>query len=84
MARKVKQPRRRGFTRLSSKNQATIPVEALTKAGIQSGDELRVDAEGRGRIVLTDAMGRVDRYAGSMTGVFGPGYLDDLRAEWDE
>lgn len=59
-------------------------MNALAKAGIRAGDELKVEADGRGRIVLTGAADWVERYAGSMTGVFGPGYVEDLRAEWDE
>ena len=39
---KVRNQRRRGFTRLSGKNQITIPVDALRRAGLKPGDELRV------------------------------------------
>jgi bifunctional DNA-binding transcriptional regulator/antitoxin component of YhaV-PrlF toxin-antitoxin module len=45
--------RRRGHTRLSAKNQATIPVAALRQAGLKPGDALRVEAAGAGRIVLS-------------------------------
>jgi bifunctional DNA-binding transcriptional regulator/antitoxin component of YhaV-PrlF toxin-antitoxin module len=40
--------RQRGRTRLSAKNQATIPVEALRRAGLRPGDELLVEAAGAG------------------------------------
>jgi bifunctional DNA-binding transcriptional regulator/antitoxin component of YhaV-PrlF toxin-antitoxin module len=42
----VKNVRRRGRTRISAKNQATIPVAALKQAGLKPGDELRVEAAG--------------------------------------
>lgn len=75
--------RRRGFTRLSSKNQATIPVAVLAEAGLRPGDELRVAAEGAGRIVLERVEDPLTALAGSLTGVFQPGFLKELRDEWD-
>jgi AbrB family looped-hinge helix DNA binding protein len=74
----AKPPRRRGRTRISSKNQATIPVEALKRAGLKPGDELRVEAAGAGRIVLT----RDERHSGSLTEAYPEDYLARLRAEW--
>ncbi len=90
MATRVKEPpksrpgrRRNGHTRLSAKNQVTLPVAALAAAGLRPGDELRVEADGAGRIVLSREDDVIEKYAGSMTGAFGPGYLEKLRAEWD-
>jgi bifunctional DNA-binding transcriptional regulator/antitoxin component of YhaV-PrlF toxin-antitoxin module len=82
MADKVKQ-RRNGFTRLSSKNQATIPVRVLAEAGLEPGDELRVEAAGPGRVTLVRVEDPLKKFAGALTGVYGPGYLEKLRAEWD-
>jgi bifunctional DNA-binding transcriptional regulator/antitoxin component of YhaV-PrlF toxin-antitoxin module len=59
---------RRGYTRVSRKNQATIPVDAMRKAGIQPGDELKAEAEGNGRIVLTKKPDRHFALAGSGRG----------------
>src|SRR5438046_8902064 len=79
MAKRVKQGRRRGFTRLSSKRQVTIPVQALEDAGLGPGDELKVEVDVAGRIVLTptnDVAGRSDAIAepaGILTGVCKPG-----------
>lgn len=78
---KVK-PRRRGYTRISRKNQATLPAEALRQAGLKPGDELKVEAAGAGRIVLARAVDLIQRHAGKAAGVYPPGYLDQLRDEW--
>ncbi len=78
----VRQKRRRGRTRISRKHQATIPVDALRKAGLKAGDELCVEAAGSGRIVLTRMENAVVRYAGSLPDVYAADYLDALRDEW--
>jgi bifunctional DNA-binding transcriptional regulator/antitoxin component of YhaV-PrlF toxin-antitoxin module len=80
--KKVKVTRTRGRTRLSSKNQATIPVAAMKRAGLRVGDELHVEAAGPGRLVLTRTSDRVTRHAGRLTGVYGKRYLKDIRREW--
>ncbi len=74
--------RRRGTTRISRKHQATIPVEALRRAGLKPGDELVVEAAGAGRIVLARADDPIARFAGALRGVYPPGDLDRLRDEW--
>jgi bifunctional DNA-binding transcriptional regulator/antitoxin component of YhaV-PrlF toxin-antitoxin module len=82
LVRIVKSRRRRGRTRISAKNQATIPVAALRGAGLAPGDELRVEAAGAGRIVLTRVGETLARYAGRLTGVYPKGTLKKLRREW--
>jgi bifunctional DNA-binding transcriptional regulator/antitoxin component of YhaV-PrlF toxin-antitoxin module len=74
--------RRRGFTRISAKHQATIPVQALRQAGLKAGDEVRVVAAGSGRLVLERELNLVERHAGKLRGVYEPGELDRLRGEW--
>jgi bifunctional DNA-binding transcriptional regulator/antitoxin component of YhaV-PrlF toxin-antitoxin module len=74
--------RRRGFTRISAKHQATIPVEALKEAGLRPGDEVRVVAAGRGRVVLERDLNLVERHAGALRGVYERDELDRLRNEW--
>lgn len=81
MAVKVRK-RRAGVTRISAKNQATIPVEALRKAGLKAGDEVRVRAAGAGQIVLTSWDAVMKRHAGALTGLYPKNYLKKLRAEW--
>ena len=75
--------RRNGRTRLSAKNQATIPVKALREAGIEPGDELKVTAVGPGKLVLELEEDPIDAYLGALHGVYPPGYLEGLRAEWE-
>lgn len=74
--------RQRGRTRISAKNQATIPVVALRRAGLKPGDEVQVEAIGAGRIVLTRVEETLAGYAGRLTGVYPKGSLHKLRREW--
>jgi bifunctional DNA-binding transcriptional regulator/antitoxin component of YhaV-PrlF toxin-antitoxin module len=73
---------------LSAKRQVTLPIRLVTQLGLEPGDELRAEAVG-GRIVLTRAaslaeqrLAGIDEAAGSLAGVYEPGYLDRLRDEW--
>jgi bifunctional DNA-binding transcriptional regulator/antitoxin component of YhaV-PrlF toxin-antitoxin module len=74
--------RRRGFTRISAKHQATLPVQALKEAGLAAGDEVRVVALGRGRLILERDLNLVERHAGKLKNVYEPGELGRLRDEW--
>lgn len=73
---------RRDRTKISTKNQVTLPLDALATAGLGAGDVLRVAADGPGRLILTREQDPVSSFAGRLTGVYGPGYLDELRDEW--
>jgi bifunctional DNA-binding transcriptional regulator/antitoxin component of YhaV-PrlF toxin-antitoxin module len=79
MSRKVLASSR---TRISREHQATIPADALRRAGLRAGDELQVEAAGPGRIVLARVSDPVAHHAGSLTGAYGKGYLKALRREW--
>ena len=50
--------------------------------GAEAGDEVRVVAAGRGRLVLELDTNVVERHAGTLRGVYGRGELDSLRDEW--
>ena len=84
----VKKTRRRGYTRLSPKHQVTIPADAVAQVGLVPGDELRVEIDRAGRIVMSrpqDVDRRIralDGLEGRFTGVWKPGELDRLRDEW--
>ena len=71
------------MSKLSSKNQITIPVEVMRQAGLQPGDELRIRAAGDGMIEIGRAEDIIRRFAGSMPGVWPPNELEALRREWD-
>ncbi|MGI8610436.1 MAG: AbrB/MazE/SpoVT family DNA-binding domain-containing protein [Candidatus Dormibacteria bacterium] len=80
--------RRRGFTRLSSKRQVTVPLGVVNELHLQPGDEFKVEADGD-RVVLSRERGREARrldaiagVAGSLPEVWKPGDLQNLRDEW--
>jgi bifunctional DNA-binding transcriptional regulator/antitoxin component of YhaV-PrlF toxin-antitoxin module len=72
-----------GRTRISSKHQVTIPVQALRSAGLEPGDILRAQADGAGRVLLTRIDELADRYSGCLD---TDGALREqvrgLRSEW--
>jgi bifunctional DNA-binding transcriptional regulator/antitoxin component of YhaV-PrlF toxin-antitoxin module len=68
---------------ISRKNQITLPVQALRDAGLEPGDDLRVQVVGPGRLELVRAADLLAEFAGVFgKDVYPEGYLDDLRREW--
>ena len=49
---------------------------------MKPGDEVRVVAAGRGRLVLERDVNLVERHAGALRGIYEPGELGRLRDEW--
>lgn len=89
MARRVK--RRRGFTRLSPKRQVTLPLAVVERANLRIGEELTVDTDDAGRVILTPTGDRdlgerrrraLERTAGALPDVWPPDALEELRNEW--
>ncbi|MCE9622830.1 MAG: AbrB/MazE/SpoVT family DNA-binding domain-containing protein [Actinomycetia bacterium] len=74
--------RRRGATRISSKNQITIPADALRAAGLEIGERVVAHADGPGRVVLEREHDVLAEFAGAMTGAYDSTELDKLRDEW--
>ena len=68
--------------KVSSKNQVTIPVQAMRAAGLRTGDEITVRAAGEGEIVIATKGSRVRRHAGIAKGIYEDGELERLRDEW--
>ncbi|MGI8535737.1 MAG: hypothetical protein ACR2K2_04405 [Mycobacteriales bacterium] len=75
--------RRRGVTRLSSKDQVTLPVTALRQAGVGVGDELRGEADGDRRLLLVRERDPLDKLIGSAPELAGLVDLQALRDEWE-
>jgi AbrB family looped-hinge helix DNA binding protein len=71
------------MTRVSTKHQVTIPVEALRDAGLKPGDTVKVEARGAGQVILTRLDELLDRYSGCLD---SKGDLrrrvEGLREEW--
>lgn len=68
--------------RISSKNQVTLPVDAMRAAGVHPGDEVTIRAAGDGELVVAVRGSRVRRHAGIANGIYAAGELDQLRDEW--
>lgn len=85
MKLQVKETRRQpGATRISSKNQVTIPVQALAEAGLEAGDVVWAEVVAPGVVQLVSAESLVKRLAGAHTDAYAAGAsLDELRDEWD-
>lgn len=75
--------RKRGRSTLSSKNQLTVPVEAMAAAGLKAGDRLVARADGPGRVVFEREDDPVEEFAGALTGVYVEDSVEKLRSEWD-
>jgi bifunctional DNA-binding transcriptional regulator/antitoxin component of YhaV-PrlF toxin-antitoxin module len=71
------------MARVSSKNQVTLPVEAMRAAGLRAGDEVTVRPIGAGELVVALRDSRVRRHAGIASGIYQRGELDRLRDEWE-
>lgn len=80
MATEVKRTRR---TRVSSKNQVTLPVSVLAASRIRAGDNVRVDSDGDGRIVIVRDHDPLDDLIGSAPGLSAATDLQALRDEWE-
>jgi bifunctional DNA-binding transcriptional regulator/antitoxin component of YhaV-PrlF toxin-antitoxin module len=68
---------------VSSKHQVTIPVAALREAHVKAGDQLAVQADGRGRLILTVVDDPLEALIGSAPGLSAETDLQALRDEWE-
>jgi bifunctional DNA-binding transcriptional regulator/antitoxin component of YhaV-PrlF toxin-antitoxin module len=71
------------MARVSSKNQVTLPVEAMRAAGLRAGEEVTVRPIGDGELIIAARGSRVRRHAGIASGIYNEGELDSLRDEWE-
>ena len=68
---------------ISRKNQVTLPVDVLREAGLEPGDDVRVQVVGPGKLELVRADDLVQEFAGVFDAtVYPEGYLEELRREW--
>jgi bifunctional DNA-binding transcriptional regulator/antitoxin component of YhaV-PrlF toxin-antitoxin module len=70
------------MSKVSSKNQVTLPIEAMRAAGLSPGEEVTVRPVGSGELLISARASRVRRHAGIASGIYEPGYLNRLRDEW--
>jgi bifunctional DNA-binding transcriptional regulator/antitoxin component of YhaV-PrlF toxin-antitoxin module len=68
-----------GRTRLSANHQVTIPLSPFEAAKLKVGDRFRVEAEGRGRVVITRIEEYMERHANQLAlGPDGDESAEDL------
>ncbi|AXK34159.1 AbrB/MazE/SpoVT family DNA-binding domain-containing protein [Streptomyces armeniacus] len=80
MARKVR--KKPCTTKVTSKNQVTLPVAALRAAHLGIGDELRVEVQGDGRLVLIRDVDPVEQVVGAFAGLSAAADLEQERDAW--
>jgi AbrB family looped-hinge helix DNA binding protein len=68
------------MSKISAKNQVTLPVAALERSGLRSGDEVVIESEGPDRIVIRRIATDPRKAIGIFDGLYPPGYLGELRA----
>jgi len=76
---------------LSPQRQITLPLAVVERAGIRPGEELAVEVDAKGRVVVSrsdaETVGdrrrrALERVAGALPDVWPAGVLDELRDEW--
>jgi bifunctional DNA-binding transcriptional regulator/antitoxin component of YhaV-PrlF toxin-antitoxin module len=72
----------RKTTRISAKNQVTLPVASLAQAHLRSGATVSIEADGPGRIVVSAVDGELDEFVGALAGIWPAEALEHLRDEW--
>lgn len=82
MVTKVK-ARRRGVTRVSSKNQITLPVAALAQAHLGPGDRVRVEFVQDGVLRLVRDDDPLAELIGAIPGISAAADLEAMRDEWE-
>jgi bifunctional DNA-binding transcriptional regulator/antitoxin component of YhaV-PrlF toxin-antitoxin module len=67
--------------RISGKNQITLPVSAMTEAGLRPGDGVVIEPVGDGELRVRRAALTFDSAFGALTDVYPSGYLEQLDRE---
>ena len=71
------------MTRISSKNQITIPVAALEEVGLHAGERVTIEPAGAGELRIRRTTTTFEDAFGTLTGTYPAGYLEQLDAEDD-
>jgi AbrB family looped-hinge helix DNA binding protein len=71
----------KGMTRISTKNQITIPVAALDEVGLHAGERVTVEPAGDGELRIRRSTTTFEDAFGTLTGSYPAGYLEQLDAE---
>ncbi len=82
MSTKVRRKGRTVLSRISSKNQITIPVDLLDAAGLVPGDVVRFINEGPGQLRIVKQGDPFWDMVGSEPGLSTEFDLESLRDEW--
>ncbi|MGH9043656.1 MAG: AbrB/MazE/SpoVT family DNA-binding domain-containing protein [Acidimicrobiales bacterium] len=69
------------MSRISSKNQVTIPVAALKESGLHAGDHVVVEALGEGGLLVRRGELGFESAFGALTGTYPASYLELLDRE---
>lgn len=72
------------MTRISTKNQITIPVAALEEVGLHAGDRVAIEPAGDGELRIHRSTATFEGAFGALTGTYPEGYLARLDAEDDQ
>ena len=69
------------MSRISAKNQITIPVAALEESGLSAGEQVAVEPLGDGELRVRRSTLAFDDAFGALTGGYPRDYLTRLDAE---
>jgi antitoxin component of MazEF toxin-antitoxin module len=69
------------MSRISTKNQITIPVAALEEAGLHAGEAVTVEPAGDGELRVRRSAMTFEGALGALTGTYPADYLETLDAE---
>lgn len=72
------------MSRISGKNQVTVPVSALSATGLRAGDNVIVEPIAEGELRVRRASMDFESAFGALTGTYPAGYLERLDAEDDK
>jgi len=74
----------KAMPRISAKNQVTLPVGALSEAGLAAGDPVVIEPIGEGELRVRRPAYTFETAFGALTGAWPQGYLARLDAEEEE